>query len=143
MEGADIAGLRGGEKADFSAGNFQHVSGAGSIWEDSNLDGADFSNALLIRAQFSEASLRGAHFDRANLESAVFEDAVLYRAVMTNANFLRATFDRADLSEADATGSNFFEAGFWEALIHTDFRNSNFKGTILAQGHGYRTTNQR
>ena len=140
MTGADVTGLHGGDKSDFSGGDFRGLQGSGSIWERSVLDDADFSAAILTRAQFSEASLRRTLFDRARLEKAVFEDAVLEHAVLTNANLLRASFDRANLAQADIRGSNCFEAGFWDAIVHnTHFDYSNLKSTLIAQGHGYRT----
>jgi uncharacterized protein YjbI with pentapeptide repeats len=39
MEKADISGLHGGDRADFTGGNFRGAKGAGSIWEQSMLDG--------------------------------------------------------------------------------------------------------
>ena len=140
MTGADVTGLHGGDKSDFTGGDFRGLQGSGSIWEHATLDAADFSSAILTRAQFSEASLRGTLFDRAHLRTAVFEDAVLEHAVLTNANLLRASFDRANLSGADLRGSNCFEAGFWDAVVYnTHFDHANLKSTLLTQGHGYRT----
>ncbi len=133
MEGAQIVGLRAGPKSVFTKGNFKKVNGTRSVWEGSMLDGADFSRALLSRAQFSDASLRNALFDRADLSHAAFDDACLRGAILTNANVLRATFDRADLAEAKVSNSNFFEAGFWETVtVKTDFQKANVKSTLLS-----------
>jgi uncharacterized protein YjbI with pentapeptide repeats len=134
MEKADISGLHGGDKADFTSGNFRGAKGAGSIWEQSMLDGADFSKALLTRANFNEASLREARFDRADALKASFDDAWLQGAVLTNANLLRATFDRADLTQANFSNSNLYGAGFWETVSqHTIIDGANVKETQIAK----------
>lgn len=133
MEKADISGLQGGAKADFTNGNFRSAKGAGSIWEQSLLDEADFSSALLTRSNFNEASLNGARFDRANAMKASFDDASLQRATLTNANMLRTTFARANLTHADLSNSNFFEAGFWETKFgQTISDGGNFRRTLMA-----------
>jgi uncharacterized protein YjbI with pentapeptide repeats len=133
MEGAHIAGLQASSKSIFTKGNFKKVNGPRSVWEEALLDGADFSGALLNRAQFSDASLRNTIFDRADLSHAAFDDACLRGAVLTNANILRATFDRADCTEAKVNNSNFYEAGFWETVTaKTDFQKANVKSTLLS-----------
>ena len=52
---------------------------------DSNLDGADFSNAIVDRATFSGSSLRGAIFANAVLTGTSFEDADVEGADFTEA----------------------------------------------------------
>jgi uncharacterized protein YjbI with pentapeptide repeats len=134
MEKADISGLHGGDRADFTGGNFRGAKGAGSIWEQSMLDGADFSKALLTRANFNETSLREARFDRADAMKASFDDACLQRAVLTNAKLLRATFDRADLTQANLSKSNLYGAGLWETIFHhTVIDGANVKETQIAK----------
>ena len=134
MENADISGLHGGDTADFTGGNFRGAKGTGSIWEQSTLDGADFSKALLTRANFNETSLRAARFDRADAAKAGFDDACLQRAVLTNANLLRATFDRADLAQTNLSNSNLYGAGFWETVFqNTVIDGANVKATQIAK----------
>jgi uncharacterized protein YjbI with pentapeptide repeats len=134
MENADVSGLHGGDKADFTGGNFRNAKGAGSIWEQSMLDGADFSKALLTRANFNETSLCEARFDRVDAMKASFDDAFLQRAVLTNANLLRATFDRADLTQTNLSNSNLYGAGFWETVFqHTVIDGANVKATQIAK----------
>jgi len=132
-EEADLSGLHGGGNADFAGGNFRRVKGAGSIWEQSSLDDADFCMAILTRASFSEASLRNTRFDRADASKASFDDACLRSALLTNANLLRASFDRADLTQAVLSHSNLYEAGFWETLFQdTVVQGANVHGTLIA-----------
>jgi uncharacterized protein YjbI with pentapeptide repeats len=133
LEGADLTGLQATSQADFAKGNFKNVTANRSVWEESVLDGADFSRASLKRAQFGDGSLQNVNFDRADLTAAGFDDACLRGAQLTNANLLRATFDRADLTGAKVEGSNCYEAGFWEAVTEkTDFARANVKGTLLS-----------
>jgi uncharacterized protein YjbI with pentapeptide repeats len=76
-----------------------------------NLDGADFSDAILTGANFSGCSLRRAVFAGAKLDSANFSDADLFeatlsRASLQGANFVACDLARADFHRANLTGSN-------------------------------------
>jgi uncharacterized protein YjbI with pentapeptide repeats len=132
MAEADLSGFESNLASDFTGACFRGVKGAGSVWQEARLDGADFTGALLDRAIFAEASLQRVCCDGAMLASANFADSILCEAVLTGCNLLRASFDRADLTQADLRGSNLFEAGFWEAITEkTNFRGANLKSTLL------------
>jgi uncharacterized protein YjbI with pentapeptide repeats len=134
LQGADLTNLRAQLKADFTGAIMAGAVANESAWGTSILDGADFRDASLRRAQFSEASLRGAMFDDCNLANAVFDDADLEQAMLMHANLLRATFDRANLTNARLDGSNLFEAGLWETRLEgATYAGANVKRTRLAE----------
>ncbi len=134
LRGALLTNVRAREKADFTAAVFMKAMADDSAWGTSTLDGADFRQASLQRAQFSEASLRGVLFDRCNLAHAMFDDANVEGGLLTHANLLRATFDRANLTNARLDGSNLFEAGLWEARLDgVTHAGANVKRTRLAR----------
>ena len=134
LRGALLTNLRAREKADFTAAVLTKALADDSAWGTSTLDGADFRQASLQRAQFSEASLRGVLFDRCNLAHAMFDDADVEGGLLTHANLLRATFDRANLTNARLDGSNLFEAGLWETRLDgATHAGANVKRTRLAR----------
>ena len=134
LRGATLTNFRAREQADFSNAVVAGAVADDSTWVTSTLDGIDFRQATMRRAQFSEASLRGAIFDRCNLADAVFDDANVENGVLTHANLLRATFDRTNLTNARLDGSNLYEAGFWEATLDgATHAGANIKRTRLAQ----------
>jgi len=125
FKGANLQNLRACDQADFSKADLRRVIAPKSVWEESNLDGADFQQADLNGARFCQATLCNSHFDRCLLKGSVFEDAVLTNARLTNADLMGAIFDRADLSGAILEGSNLYNVSFWESiLLHASWRNS-------------------
>lgn len=132
FRGADISNLRASEGADARKADFRETKGAKTVWNDSFLEGADFSGANLPAADFTGAALSGALFRRAELVSGSFADADLRKANCSQVNLLRASFERADLGGADFQGSNCYEAEFWDAKTQgADFRGANLKKTKL------------
>ena len=117
MADSDLSRLRVGHNADFSSADLRRIKADGSTWTGANLAKANFQQASLVRARFSEARLPAVIFDRCDLAHGVFEDAHLNGAVLTNANLLRAAFDRADLTDASLDNANLYEAGFWDAIL--------------------------
>jgi uncharacterized protein YjbI with pentapeptide repeats len=103
------ASLRG---IDASAGDF---SGC-------DLQGADFTEALLDQARFTGANLAGAVFTAAVLRAADFKGADLTGAVLQGAtgpeaDFREAQLVRADLSAGDWTGANLARADLHAANL--------------------------
>jgi uncharacterized protein YjbI with pentapeptide repeats len=130
MDRAEMECFRGNHGADFSSGSFRGISAKESLWENSNLQGADFLQATMPESRFCEANMKGAHLDRAILVKSVFEDTLLNHAVLTHANLLQCSFDRADLSEVKLDGSNLYEAGFWNAkFLRTSWKHANLRMT--------------
>ena len=156
--------------AEFTA-NLEHSYLTGAILGSTNLQDANFFNAdlnhvifiksELQRANFEEAVLQDANFRNANLNSAAFinaelqgtyfEEANLQNANFHNANLNKALFIYAELQgshfeEADLQGANFFSANLqgtyfeWANLQHAVFLNANsqdvhFEGADLQRAN--------
>ena len=71
------------------------------IWEGQNLNGADFTNAILERVQFIGCDLRGARFSNAILQKAQFIDCLLMKADFSGAQLQKARFIRCQLDKAN------------------------------------------
>jgi len=85
------------------------------------LQGADFTGAILERADLREANLEGAKLEDANLKSADISHAILRRA-----NLRRAILDNAKLQFADLSWSTLEGARFTGAILDsTDFGGAN------------------
>ncbi len=129
---ADLSELRASEGCHFSNGSFREVVGAESVWEDAQLNSADFSYSRLDTADFSGASLNGAVFHAASLKTARFDKADLSAAQITQANLFQAVLEKANLSGTDLDGSSLYEAEFLDATLHeTSTRGANLKMTKL------------
>ena len=66
-----------------------------TLTKASNFDGADFSNAIVDRANFQGSSLRGTIFNNAVLTGTTFDDADLENSDFTEAAI--GTFDLRNL----------------------------------------------
>jgi uncharacterized protein YjbI with pentapeptide repeats len=133
MRGADLSGIHASDGSDFTDASFEQIQAAGSIWQESILDGANFSESKLPQALFTGASLIQAKFDRSDLTKAVLDDANLERASLDQCNLLYASLDRANLSNARMREANIYHAGFWDAkLENLDRRGTSVKGTLLS-----------
>ncbi|MEP7125733.1 MAG: DUF2169 domain-containing protein [Byssovorax sp.] len=106
--------------------------GAGTIWLDAVLEGADFSFTVLPAAHFTGAKADGARFHGANLKGARF-----YRASLVNADFTRANLFSADLAKATVSGARFTDASLYDAKFMKtsgsgcDFTGANLKRSTL------------
>jgi len=126
FSGADLTGLRAGRGADFLDACFRFARAAGSVWEEAVVDRADFSGAMLDRANFTAAFGRATRFYRCHLADATLDDSVLVDAVFAESRLLRASLARADLTRARCVGANLFAASLWSAvLVDTDFGGAN------------------
>lgn len=133
MRGADLSGIHASDGSDFTDASFEQIQAAGSIWQDSILDRANFSESKCPQALFTGASLIQAKFDRSDLTKAVLDDANLERASLDQCNLLYASLDRANLSDARMREANIYHAGFWDAkLENLDRRGTSVKGTVLS-----------
>jgi uncharacterized protein YjbI with pentapeptide repeats len=132
MRGADLSGIHASDGSDFTEACFEQVQAVGSIWQDSVLDRANFSESQLSLALFTGASLSQARFDRSDLTKAVLDDANLEQASLDQCNLLYASLDRANLKDARMREANIYNAGFWEArLENLDRSGTSVTGTGL------------
>ena len=96
--------------------------------KDSQLDGIDFSGAVLTFADFEGASLNKAIFNGANLSQANFKNACLEGASFLKTN-IRTKLDGAYFSGANLKGAIFKEA----SLICTNFTGEVPQSTNLTE----------
>lgn len=101
------------------------------------LDGFDFTFALMHEVKLTDATLTGS-----TLVGAKLADAVLFRASLRRANLRRARcsgarFTGADLTEARASSADFTGASFSTAVLTkaklggANFANASFVGTTM------------
>jgi uncharacterized protein YjbI with pentapeptide repeats len=96
------------------------LSGAYLIRADlsgADLSGANLSGAYLGRADLSEADLSRADLSRANLSEADLSRVDLSRAILREANLSRAILREANLHEADLWKANLRGANLSEAIL--------------------------
>jgi len=132
MRGADLTGIHASDGSDFTEASFEQINAEGSIWQESILDRANFTESKLAQALFTGASLVQTRFDRSDLTKAVLDDSNLQQASLDQCNLLYASLARADLTEARMRQANIYQAGFWEAHVEKlDRRGTSTKGTLL------------
>jgi len=103
------------ESADFSAALLNKANLRGTF-----LRGCDFTRAQLNNADLSECSLCRATFYQAVARETLFVKADLNGAVMTSLDGMNSSFQRADIRGADLRGANLFQADL--ARVHADTR---------------------
>ncbi|MDQ0497142.1 pentapeptide repeat-containing protein [Paenibacillus brasilensis] len=123
---------------------------AGTVWQEAQLEGTDFSYSLLYGADFSDCSLQeavldavsgnrgydgsdawldweplgwdGVNFTRASLQGASFQHAQLQGAVFKDSSLQGASFIGVDLTDACFVGADMTGASFTGAcLAKADF----------------------
>lgn len=80
------------------------------IFQRSNLEGANFSNAKLAETDFHGANVRAGNFKGADLSRANFQQANLTGADLSDANLSGAHLNVTTLDSANIERANFFEA---------------------------------
>ncbi len=134
MDEADLTELRASEGCNFSNGSFRRVHADESIWENADLNGADFSFACMEGADFTSAVLEGANFAAADMKFARFPKANLKGAKMVSTNLFQGSLEKTDLTGTDLRGANLYAVEFLEAhLEETLLEFANTKMTKLDQ----------
>ncbi|HXX95311.1 MAG TPA: DUF2169 domain-containing protein [Planctomycetota bacterium] len=130
--GSDLTGAYADAGADFKKALFVKAKGPQSVWESGILDGADFTGAVLVRANFSRASLRESKLVGVDAKQAIFRKARLVLARAPRSDFFESTFEKADLSGADFTGANLFGSDFQGSVLEgSRLEGANVKRTTL------------
>ena len=78
------------------------------IRPEADLSGANFTGAILTRADLSGADLSGANFT----------GAILTRADLSGADLSGANFTGADLTRANLSGANLYQANLYQANLN-------------------------
>jgi uncharacterized protein YjbI with pentapeptide repeats len=115
FDDAVMTNLRADEGADFSECSFKRIKGEEAHFEQANLRGAQFGEAVLDKAEFARATLERANLTAASLKGARFHEANLTGAVMLKVDAMEASFEAAVLVEADLRGANLTSAQLWRA----------------------------
>ncbi|MGE3164091.1 MAG: DUF2169 domain-containing protein [Planctomycetota bacterium] len=132
FDGADLQGAQAWGGAQFTRASFVEVKAAGSSWDRTVLDGADFSRAQLAHADLGRVSGVGAVFRAAELTEVILRRANLRNADLGGANLFRANLQAANLSHADLRGANLFQAELVDASVDgARFEHANLRRTRL------------
>ena len=111
----------------------------------SEIDGANFRKAVIIRAAFDEASAKGTIFEAAHGYRASFRKSNLTNAIFHKSEFMRVDFSGSVLTGADFSKSDVGRARFDDAILgnsnfafanvaRADFRNAILTGPITFNG---------
>jgi uncharacterized protein YjbI with pentapeptide repeats len=134
LRGVDLTG------ADLTSATFVQVDAAGAVLcgarlaklcvvRESSFEGADFTGAVLVRANLRGTKLAGCNFTRAALDGADLSKCDLKGARFDRAVGRSARFTRADLSLASLVDANLMSAFLDRTKLH---------GTSLLGAHLFR-----
>lgn len=139
LGGVDLTG------ADLSSAAFLGVKAAGAVFRDAKLtklravrgttfEGADFTGALLDRANLRGMNLAGCDFSRAEIGGADLSECDLRGACFYRATGREVRFTKADLSQASLVDANLMFALLDRAKLHgTSFLGANLFRADLAK----------
>jgi len=132
MSAADLTGLRAAEACDFRQGIFRQVTATESIWENANLEGANFAFAEMPGSDFTSASMAQVNMYACDMKQSRFIMAQLREAKLVLVNLFEGSFERADLAKADLSGANLYAVEFLDANVGgTVFKGANLAMTKL------------
>jgi uncharacterized protein YjbI with pentapeptide repeats len=123
LHGADLTG------ADLTSATFVHVDAGGAVLrgarlaklcvvKESSFEGADFTGAVLVRANLRGTKLAGCNFTRADLDGADLSRCDLRGARFDRAVGRAARFTRADLSLASLVDADLMSAFLDRTKLH-------------------------
>ncbi|TAH48863.1 MAG: toll/interleukin-1 receptor domain-containing protein [Chloroflexota bacterium] len=122
-------------------GNYDDVNFFRADLTEATLHGrfifANFSKAILVRSNLSDAILIGALIERANLNSANLAQTVLGNVILRGADLTRAELIGVQLDHAILEDSNLSRANLTSAsvmftnLIRTNLDGTNFDGAVV------------
>jgi len=123
---ADLGGTSVTGKSSFRDANFAGLEGHRSVWQDADLQDADFSYANLRESYFTSANCEGASFFGARLKKASFMRAKLIRTRFVSADLCSADLTKTTIVDSQFTLSNCYDVKFLGAKIGTcDFLEAN------------------
>ena len=137
LTGADLSGM------DLRGARLHRTLLESANLEDARLDGADATEAVLVRARLSGASLAGCVLRRANLSMAqcvqtAFTSAHLHETTLEKTHFDRCDFSHAVLEHLTLLGLQFAHCSFDEArFAYVTFieqcclQDCSFRGAVL------------
>jgi uncharacterized protein YjbI with pentapeptide repeats len=133
--------------------DFRWETGVCISLDNAVLDGCDFSNMFLEKAEFKLAHLEDANFENAEMQYCIFERANLKGAILQWANFDSSNLEFANLQEANLVGAHLEKVRLQDAnlqnanlegahlkganLQRANLIGANFKGAIMPDGKVY------
>ncbi len=125
-----------GGKARFTGSLFVSVEAPGSLWQDTDLSGCDFSHANLQNTLFQGAYGEDVSFFAARLKGASFCRAKLAKTRFFAADLCHADLTRATLLDAQFTRANCYNAKFlWAILGGCDFLEANLDAAVFDEDY--------
>jgi uncharacterized protein YjbI with pentapeptide repeats len=123
---ADLGGTSVTGKSSFRRAKFISLEGRRSVWQDADLQGADFSHADLRDSYFTSANCEEANFFASLLKSSSFMRARLVRTRFVSADLCGADLTRTQIVDSQFTRANCYDVKFLGAEIATcDFLEAN------------------
>jgi uncharacterized protein YjbI with pentapeptide repeats len=114
----------------FRETNLCNIIAHGCVFSECCFIGANFSEAELQHADFTNSDARQSKFIGAQLDSADFSNSILQDTKFNAANLSRASFENADLRNADFSGAILTQTNFVGANVTgARFYNCNDFGT--------------
>ncbi len=130
---ARMPGVRLALEADFQGASFRRAQAPRSNWRQSNLEGADFSGAVLDGGDFGRCRLAGAVFFRVSARRTQFSSCDLTGAVLAGSDLLQGSLMYSHLEDTDLSLANLFNLNFmgveWGPGVKLD--GSNLGRTLL------------
>ncbi|CCQ89991.1 membrane hypothetical protein, contains Pentapeptide repeats [Nitrospina gracilis 3/211] len=110
------------DQVDFSSADLE-----GTRFNISKINNSIFSNASLLRADFSESMISNSIFQKAQMDSTQFVRAEIKNSRFNDAHLTQALFQNAYITDVQFRGADLSHSSFSE----TDFDNVDFSGAIL------------
>jgi uncharacterized protein YjbI with pentapeptide repeats len=131
---ANLEKMGASEASDFSGAIMEQAQGKESVWQQANLNGANFSFSKMEGADFTKASLQNVQCYGADMRFARFRKADLSSAQMLDMNLFKGSLEKANLTGAIFNGSNLYGVEFLDAhLEKTQLGGANVKATKLQE----------
>jgi uncharacterized protein YjbI with pentapeptide repeats len=127
------------EGADLGRAKAQRIDLVQAVFDGASLEGADFSEARLVRCRFLGARAARARFERAAIEGTAFSEADLGEAVFVEARGAATIWLRAVLARADLRWATLPEA----QLLHAKAPGARLRGADLRDARFYRASLER
>ncbi len=133
---ARMPGVRLALGADFREAGFRRAQAPRGNWRQSNLEGADFSGAVLDGGDFGRCRLAGAILFRVSARKTQFSSCDLTGAVLAGSDLFQASLMYSHLEDTDLSLANLFNLNFmgveWGAGVNLE--GSDIGRTLLEKG---------